>query len=299
MSQPASRPSAKVDPVKAELLRLRSVGAQSAEMGKALTNKSPKIVALAAKMCAEAQLSEMGPNLIQAFERFLGPKAPPDRGCYARTALAKALTHLEIQAESLYRTGTQIYLPEYSGDDAAAELRGYCAIGLARTSRQALDILLELLADPHPNTRALAATAIGEHGIHAGQYLLKLRLLSNEEHPHVIGECLAALLQMDPEGAVAFLEKHFLRSHPELAIDALAQARQHQALLRIYPDHLKDLLPALAMTGHSEAVQFLLELIKNAPTSESQLAAKSLQDLRPDSQTQEKIADALSQRTSR
>ena len=53
------------------------------------------------------------------------------------------------------------------------------------------------------------------------------------------------------------------------------------------------------MTGHSEAVQFLLELVKNAPASESQLAAKSLQDLRPDSQTQEKIADALSQRTSR
>jgi hypothetical protein len=295
-SSSSASPKLKVDPVKAALSRLRSVGAQMPELRKALTHKSPQIVALAAKMCAEASLSESGPDLVQAFQRFLDPKAPSDRGCYARTALAKALTHLEILAETLYRRGSQIFEPEFGGDDAAAELRGYCAIGLARTSRNCLDALVELLADSHPTTRALAATAIGENGSHVGQYLLKLRLLSNEEHPHVIGECLSTLLQIDPESAVAFLEKHFLPSHPELAIDALAQARQYQALLEIYPNHLECLLPALAMTGHSEAVEFLIGLIKNGSPAESRLAAQSLENLRPDSQTQTLVAQALKQR---
>src|SRR5690348_9113514 len=61
------------------------------ELRKYLTNKSNLVVAKAAKLAAEFELHDLGPQLVEAFHRFMKDPVKTDKRCEAKTEIVRAL----------------------------------------------------------------------------------------------------------------------------------------------------------------------------------------------------------------
>src|SRR5437764_432015 len=157
----------KADPVADAMSRLKSLRADphspgsGAELSKALASKANIVVARAADIIHDAKLAEFMDPLTKAFDRFMVDPATIDKGCSAKTSIAKALYELEARAETVFLTG--IHHRQLEGvwggsSDTAAELRGLCGLGLVRCNYR--DVMIELgdlLMDPEPSCRIMSA----------------------------------------------------------------------------------------------------------------------------------------------
>src|SRR5260221_11992139 len=162
---------AKARGVDAKLNRLRAIRDEAvgpaivAELRDALGDKSNLLVAAAAKIVGERMLTDLGPELVAAFQRFLIDPAETDKLCRAKIAIVDALNRIEFDAEEVFRTGLRFVQPEprWGGsDDAAGPLRANSAFALVRLNPRDLVVLLaDLLADPEKVARSAAALALG------------------------------------------------------------------------------------------------------------------------------------------
>ncbi len=264
------------------LAALRSVrddprsNAATTELRNALEHRSSHVVASAAGLIAELDIRGLARELEAAFDRFMRDPAKTDKGCRAKAALSDALYRTEEAAHALYLRGIRhVQLePVYGGKaDTAARLRGVCALGLVRINYpDVLAELAELLADPEPAARRSAARAIGYHESERGLPLLRLKLLSGDEDPEVIAECLAALLKIGSDSSLAFVGRLLERADRETcqaAALALGESRVPDALalLRDLWERNDDAelrrtaLLAIATLRHDQALEFLLALI--------------------------------------
>lgn len=280
---------ARRDPVKEALARLRRLDYRSqqgqAALAEALSHPSSFVVARAANYIMEAGLHQLAADIEKTLERFLGQVE--DKGCEAKIALTRALCELDIASEALFARGIRVVQKERAFPapvDTAAELRGLCGIGLVRSSRpQVLDDLAELLADPEPAARALAARAVGESGELAGTALLRLLLLSGEQHSEVVLECLSAMLSLDLEGSLPFIRRHYPAGDPLFPVVALClgETRRPEALealqeyrLGCAPNERKALFEAIALTRLPQALDLLLQVVKEDPQRAADEAAQ-------------------------
>jgi len=289
------------DPLREAFERLSEVrkdpsSAESvAELQRVLARESSHAVAKAAAIVGEAGLEALVPDLASAFGRFLEGPARADQGCVAKTAVVEALLRLDIPDEDVLLRGIRhVQMEPVMGGsvDTAAELRGACALGLARTSRG--DVLVELadlLADAEPSARAAAARAIGDHGRAAGVPLLRHKVRTGDAEPRVITECLISLLHLDPPGALPFvsglLEPKAVRVSEELtecAVAALGESRLAGAfsILRDwYPRAAsrglgRAALRAIAALRRDEAFDFLLSLVREGEPAAARDAVVAL-----------------------
>ena len=182
------------------------------EIARGLAHRSGIIVAKAVQLAGEFRLRQLKPQLIEAFSRFLRPEPKsPDRGCEIKKGIVKVLFELELNdpdvAERVYLPGLRVYQVEWN-DDAAAELRGACAIGLVAAGyRGVLVLLTDVLADRWPAARAGAARALGNAGEDAAALLLRLKLVltDGDPDPDVAAECMSSLLRLWPEKSLEFV----------------------------------------------------------------------------------------------
>ncbi len=99
------------DPVAHEMTRLHALRANVsapealAEIEKALASKANILVAQAADLVQAAKLPQFEGALVAAFDRFMVNSSNSDKGCAAKTAIAKALYELEARVEALFLTG--------------------------------------------------------------------------------------------------------------------------------------------------------------------------------------------------
>src|SRR5262249_20692487 len=130
--------SSTIDQALARLADLRSAGRSPQaldELRKALSAKSNLIVAKAAQLIGEMKLTELTDDLPRIFDRFMVDPTSSDKGCAAKTAIAKTLCELDCRTEELFLKGAHHVQLEASWGppvDTAAELRGTCALGLVR-----------------------------------------------------------------------------------------------------------------------------------------------------------------------
>jgi hypothetical protein len=245
-----------------------------AELKKALTSKSNLIVAKAATIITESNQSDFLPQLATAFDRFF--VAGSDKGCSAKTAIANGLYALGHNDSAAFLRGIHHVQKEASFGppvDAAAEMRGICALGLARIGYA--DVLLELaelLVDAEPQPRIMAARAIAYTGSDAGSPLLRMKALAGDPHTEVTSECFAALVKLSPRKSLAFVSR-FLKSGDDELVEAAGLAigssrlPEAFAMLRteweshLIPEARRPLLLGIAMTRLPSAVDFLLERI--------------------------------------
>jgi hypothetical protein len=259
------------------------------------------IVARAADIAREFDARRLLPELMAAFEHFLGAPGKSDPQCWAKNALSKALHHLGCDRSALFLCGmrTQQYEPTWGGQsEVAGTLRANCAHALIDcheiTHHVLLLHLLELVADPDKAVRAEVLRAITQAGGESAALLLRMRALtaSKEEDAAVIGQCFAGLLSLEGTsegtGAITFVAG-FLSDQDDLSAEAaiaLGETRTPEALSALLarlqkpetaiqvprgrtrrsdtllaPAFAAVLLSSIALTRQPEAIDTLLDLV--------------------------------------
>jgi hypothetical protein len=238
-----------------------------------LKHKSNHVAAAAAGTVERLEAIALAQDLTDAFVELMQDPSKRDPGGKALLAIARALATLDQPAARVYFLGLKHVQMEGSFGppvDAAAELRGLCAQGLARMLHpDALAECVNMLVDREPAARAGAVRAIADSGSQEGALLLRLKALLGDAKDEVTAECFAALLRLAPAPSLEFVAG-FLRQGSdeiaELAAFALGESRMAAAfpLLRAVWDEIataerrRALLLAMAMLRLDEAVEFLL-----------------------------------------
>jgi HEAT repeat protein len=278
----------------------------------ALGDRHFLLVARAAEVCGERLLYDLEPDLIAAYRRFLDKPTKVDPQCTAKGAIARALVTLDSQDVSFYLAGIGYRQPEpvWGGRvDTAVDLRASCAMGLAATAYpRALIELVSLLHDPEPGARAGAARAIACTEPFAAEAVLRGKTLAGDREPDVIGECLAALLQVAPDDSPPFVAR-FLRERDaalrELAALALGGSRLEPALhlLReewesqpLKRDSDRVLLRAAALHRSEPAFDWLLSVVAEGDRTSAEMVIRELAAYRSNARLQARLAQAVQTR---
>jgi HEAT repeat protein len=157
--------------------------------------------------------------------------------------------------------------------DTAGPLRARCALALVGckdlSDHRLLEHLIEVLVDPDKTVRVEAARAIGRVDRPEAALLLRLRALTGDPEPEVIGTCFQALLGID--SAVGFVSQ-FLERGGDVGAEAalaLGMTRRPEAFA-ILKDHWKRqrdpqfgaaLLSGIGLTNLPEAIDFLIGVV--------------------------------------
>ena len=258
---------------------------------KALGNRNNFIVAKAADLVRQLELTQLTPELLTAFDHFFEDAIKTDPQCWAKNAISKTLAAFEHQdAEVFLRGMKHIQLePSYGGpSDSAGTLRGTCALALVqcRSLREPelLRHLVELLADKDKSVRAETVRAIEQVNSDSAALLLRLRAIldSNlrsrkpgdepEEEPEVLGACYSGILRIEGPKSIPWIARFLSDSDDPAAEAALAIAGTHSAqAFEVLRDHFAEesdpwfcsvLLSAIALTRQDAAVEFLLDQVR-------------------------------------
>ena len=300
---------AKVD---AQLARLSAIKANPstpdavAEIEKALRGKSTLLAARAAEIAAAAKLERLEPALLAAFDHFM---QGADKGCIAKTAIAKALLELETRVElTLLRGARHVQMePAFPrAVDVAAELRAACAVALVNMrSRQALTVLVHHLADKEPFVRAAAVRALAAHGGDAAEALVRYKLLIGDDDAAVVADCFPAIIELtrSTEPVEPFLDSRDdgLREASILAIGESRAPRAFELLrdrwdIEVAPDMRKLLATAIALTRQPAAITFLIGVVEGGDTISARLAIEALEIYRSDEAVRAKLTRTAEKR---
>lgn len=307
----------KSDPVASAMLQLNALRVDPhsestiAQISKALTSKANILVARAADIVQHAKLVQFIDPMMAAFDRFMVDPTTTDKGCPAKTAIARALYELEARAENLFLTG--IHHRQLEGvwgghSDTAAEMRGLCALGLVRCNYR--DVMIELgdlIMDPEPTCRIMAARAIAYSENDAGLPLLRMKVLAGDQNADVTGECFVAMLRLSPRKSIDFVSQHAGSDDQDirqLALLALGESRQPAALNALIEhyersltgDDRKPIILAIALTRLPESVNFLIKIIAEENRMLGLEAIDALKLYRADGTIRARLHEAIEKR---
>jgi HEAT repeat protein len=264
------------------LSAVRSAGPTDASIAilkSTLADPSPHAVAKAAAIISEFESHALIPDLIAAFPRFLRDPLKTDKGCNAKTQLAKTLYELGAPADTVFLQGITCIQKEPSfgkPEDTATLLRGHCAMGLVRMAHPDTMILLaDLLADESSQARAMAARALGYSQNPAAVPLLRYKATISDADPNVTAECLAGLLSCLGQSALPFVQTFLDHDEATAELTALhiGESRLPGAFDILTSWYAKTLdqglrrtaLVALATLRSDQATAFLIDQVKESP----------------------------------
>lgn len=307
----------KSDPIEQALDRLgvlkndRGSPLFTAELKTFLQNRSNLVVAKAAKIVCQARATELIPELVAAFYRFMKKPSKLDKGCAATTEIVGALYELDYTEPDIYLFGIHHVQMEGSFGppvDAAAKLRGIGALGLARTRHPAaLDEIVSVMVDEWPEARIGAVRALAVNGGSAGVLLVKLKVLMGESEPEVLAECFSGLLAGAPERSlplVAGFTDSKETAVAEAALLALGSSRLPEALdlLKARLEKTtgsplrKRCLLAIAMIRSDAAIEFLLALLADCTATMALDAISALALFRNNEKVRSRVESLLAKR---
>lgn len=275
-----------------------------ATLSRVLSSTHGIAVAQAARIVGQAEIYSFIPELVAAFDRLMEKAKDRDPGCRAKQAIAEALYRLEHSDETLLLRGIHHvqWEPVWGSQvDTAAKLRGTCALGLVRMNYANVMVeLADLLADPDPEARIAAARAVAYSENPFGVALLRLRLKVGDVPP-VIGECIAALLQLAPQDSWPVVNTLLQAGRRETDEPEAIETAEVIALV-LGGSHLPEALPVLQdwwrQTTHADlrktalfaiatlrqdnAIQFLLNLLQEGAARDAKDALQALEIYRSD-----------------
>jgi HEAT repeat protein len=282
------------------------------EVAKHLNSKMNLVASKAARIAGDWQMSELTPQLVAAFDRFMVKPDATDKRCAAKIEILKALCKLEYSSPPIFRRAMQHVQmePTWGGSiDTAAEVRALGAMGLAQTDYvEALEEIVPLLLDPERDTRIGAVRAVAVSGLPGAALLLRLKALTADD-PEVMGECFAALLRSEPSKSPEFVSK-FLDRGEEAVAEAAALALGDSRLESAFPvlrdayqrSHgrplRRSLLLAIALLRREIAIDYLLDLVQNGADQASADAIAALAMYEKDPNLQERLDLARKARSS-
>jgi hypothetical protein len=287
---------------------------QSEKLRAFLKNRSNLIIAKAAKLTRELQLRALVPDLVAAFDRMWANPVKLDRRCAAMTEIVSALYEFDYTEPEVYLHGIRHVQKEASYGppvDTAAQMRGMCAQGLLRTRhRDAMALVTDLLVDEEPPARLGAIRALASNGGEAGALLLRLKALSGDKDPEILGECFSGLLVGAGEPALPFVSA-YMDSEDEVtaeaAIWALGQSRLSggvTALQEKWERTLdrsvrKTLVAALAASRLEEAIDYLCVKLQDTDAETAKAIVSALSNYASNDAVRQAVASAIDERSSR
>jgi len=295
-----------------DALKGRAVDAEEvAFIRKSLAHRSNFLVAKAARLAEENNLTGLLPDIIAAFDRFFVNAEKTDPQCWAKNALCKAIAKLECGEKDVFLRGLHHHQmePTWGGrSDSAGTLRAQCALALVACEglpdRDLLILLIDLLADADKSVRTETVRAIAQVGDPAIP-VMRLRALIPGEDPEVLAACFHALLQLDRDASIPFVAR-FLEAGDDAAAEAafaLAETRSDQALEALLQLHRNParsgdpwfagiLLSAIALTRVPQAVDYLIDLIEREDR-EAPIALEALAKLSPGPELRARLSKAV------
>jgi hypothetical protein len=263
-----------------DALREASPEVAEQELVKVLGHRNNLMVARAATITLHHQLTNLTPNLVEAFPRFLQNAAKADPQCWAKNAIAKTLAAFEYQESELFLSGIRhIQLePVWGGSaDTAGTLRGTCALALVQcrelNSHRLLIHIVPLLADKELPVRVNTVRAIEQVGNDSAALLLRLLAEFPSDGPELLGACYSGVLAIEGSGAIDWVARFLAREDDSAAEAAMAIAQTHtaEAFQRLRttfgaardPWYRDTLVAAIALTRQQEATDWLLDLVAN------------------------------------
>jgi HEAT repeat protein len=229
------------------------------------------VVAKAAEKAVRMSNATIVPDLVEAFRRLVPGGAKQDPGCVAKLAIVKALVELDDPAAEVFFAGTR-YVQMEPGwgepTDTAAELRGICAIGLARMAHpEGLLEAVRLLNDKTAEARTGAVRALADSGKAEAELVLRYKADCGDRKPEVMGECFAALLRLGPRGRALPFVAEFLAGGSEEAAIALGESRLPEAWPALRDAFQGSTIQSAILLGMSllrndEAIEFLFERVE-------------------------------------
>jgi HEAT repeat protein len=301
-----------------KLAKLRSLrGAEASpevvsELRAALSDASNLVVAEAASIAGDAHITELVPNLLAAFDRFLDELEKTDKQCRAKTAIAKTLNKLEFGEEEFWWRGARYVQmePVWGGErDTAVALRVTSSFNLVRIhARGVMPYLVDLLCDEDKAARVGAAQALAYSETDAAHLLLRLKARLGDAEPEVISECYNGIVKIGGGDGIAFVAEYL--ESPDIAIQeaavlALGESRRREAfevLKRFRETHIdgrlqETILMALALMRLPAATDFLLTLITGESEAIARAAIGALALYRHDPKLVERATAAVAEST--
>jgi HEAT repeat protein len=277
------------------------------QLRKHLASKTSLIVAKTAGIIAHIEGHDFAPDLIAAFHRFMIDPAKTDKGCAAKTAIVKALLAADCDDEELFRTGIrhEQHEPTWGGrSDTAAPLRALCGLGLVQVgSPDAMNELAALLADKEADARIGAAGALGHCGPTAAP-LLRFKVLTGDEEPAVLAECLTGLMALSPsasfEFVAGFVDPRYESLYEHAAL-ALAESRlpgvfellKEKWTATFDREFKQTLLLPIALTRSDEARDFLISVLETGEVRMATAAIAALGIYREDATMRNRAEEAI------
>jgi HEAT repeat protein len=280
-------------------LRDRPLDADAhAQLARALDSRSSAVVAVAANVISHAAAAQYVPALGTAFDRFMLRATETDKGCLAKTAIARALLATSADCDALWlRAIRHVQLePIWGGrQDTAVELRGIAAAALVQSDYP--DVMVELtrlLADGEVMARVGAAQALGAtRHVGAATPLLRFKVLSGDPDSRVIAACLSSLLGAAPEASLSFVAERLDAADPvlrEAAAIALGESRLPGAFEPLAAaaeraateSDRRAALLGIALLRSERGHAHLLGLVAEAPHAVARLALEALAVFRHD-----------------
>jgi hypothetical protein len=234
-----------------------------------------------------------------------------DKGCAAKTGAVKALLASGCDDDGVFRKGikhTQLE-PTWGGRaDTAAQLRALCGLGLVQIgSPDAMNELATLLADQEADARIGAARALSHCGTTATA-LLRFKLLTGDDEPAVLAECLTGLIALAPgdsfEFVAAFVDpRHSLMLYEQAAL-ALAESRmtgvfellKEKWAATFDREFKQSLLLPIALTRSDEARDFLISVLESGDANMSAAAISAFGVYREDAAIRKRAEEAITGR---
>jgi len=167
----------------------------------------------------------------------------------------------------------------------------------------------DLLMDPEPSCRIMAARAIAYSGRDEGALLLRLKILSGDKVDDVTAECLLALGNLARTKALPFVRRYLDSRYPalaEAAAMALGEMRHESALAVLLqewehnslPESRKGLTLPIALSRLPRSLEFLVEVVEKHPEPVAAAAVEALRIYRHDDATRARIRGAIDSRKS-
>lgn len=281
-----------------------------ATLRQVLTGKYAIAIAQAARIARDANLRQLTPELVAAFDTLMQNPATTDPNCIGKKAIADVLYRWEYPEAALFLQGIHHVQmePVWGGQtDTAPGLRGICALALVRINyADVMTELADLLADPESEARIGAVRAIAYTEDPQAMPLLRLKV-QVEEEPAVLSECFAALLRITPTQALSLVAKFLDHANvqvSEMAALALGESRLPSALSILQtwwkrtrnPELRQTGLLAIAMLRQDEAIEFLLSLVATGNSQDSEAAVVALRIYQDDRDLAARIEQQIRQR---
>lgn len=273
-----------------------------------LRDASNLVVERAAEVMGASGNEAFIPSLIAAFTHLLRQPATADKLCRAKEAIVAALEQLDNPDPDPYLLGLRHVQmePVFGGrEDTAANLRGHCAIALARMRyREAHFAILPLLTDPEPQPRRAAVKALVHLGDERSELLLRLKVLTGDPEPGILGNCFSGLLAMEPDRALPFVAG-FLHAHDSILIEQAALALGGSHLEAAFPllracwednsdlSLRRSLLLAISLLRSEDAFDYLLQIMRDEGRTTALMACEALAIYGSEPRRRDRVAEVV------